>query len=97
MVDIQLLNVLLILLLTAQTAKHRKDSTGLPLTTSTIKFTFLYVVRLITKASLSPAANNNTTSSKNQTIEMAFDPALLILRNTGFSSTNIARIVVERM
>ncbi|CAF3798687.1 unnamed protein product [Rotaria magnacalcarata] len=73
MVDIQLLNVLLILLLTAQTTKHRKDSTGLPLTTSTVKFTFLYVLRLITKASLSPAANNNTTSSKNQTIEMAFD------------------------
>ncbi|CAF4346146.1 unnamed protein product [Rotaria magnacalcarata] len=81
MVDIQLLNVLLILLLTAQTAKHRKDSlccvsvcsTGLPLTTSTVKFTFLYVLRLIIKASLSPAANNNTTSSKNQTIEMAFD------------------------
>ncbi|CAF5221901.1 unnamed protein product, partial [Rotaria magnacalcarata] len=73
MVDIQLLNVLLILLLTAQTTKHRKDSTGLPLTMSTIKFTFLYVLRLITKTSLSPAANDNTTSSKNQTTEVAFD------------------------
>ncbi|CAF2131596.1 unnamed protein product [Rotaria magnacalcarata] len=40
---------------------------------STIKFTFLYVLRLITKTSLSPAANNNTTSSKNQTTEVAFD------------------------
>ncbi|CAF1329980.1 unnamed protein product [Rotaria magnacalcarata] len=78
MVDIQLLIALLILLLTTQTAKHRKGcvsvcSTGLPLTTYTIKFTFLYVLRLITKASVSPAANNNTTSSKNQAIEMAFD------------------------
>ncbi|CAM4767653.1 unnamed protein product [Rotaria magnacalcarata] len=54
MVDIQLLNVLLILLLTAQTAKHRKDSL------------------CETKKS-----------------------ALLILRNTGFSSTNITIIVVE--
>ncbi|CAF2076754.1 unnamed protein product [Rotaria magnacalcarata] len=40
---------------------------------STIKFTFLYVLRLITKTSLSPAANDNTTSSKNQTTEVAFD------------------------
>ncbi|CAM4808249.1 unnamed protein product [Rotaria magnacalcarata] len=56
MVDIQLLNVLLILLLTAQTTKHRKDSL------------------CETKKS-----------------------ALLILRNTGFSSTNITIIVVERM
>ncbi|CAM2729740.1 unnamed protein product [Rotaria socialis] len=48
-------------------------STGLPLTMSTIKFTFFYVLCLIAKGSLLPAANNNTTSSKNQTIEMAFD------------------------
>jgi hypothetical protein len=31
-----------------------------------------YIVRLITKASLSSVANNNT-SNKNQTVEMAFD------------------------
>ena len=32
-----------------------------------------YILRLITKASLSSAANNNNSSGKNHTVEMAFD------------------------
>ncbi|CAF1083476.1 unnamed protein product [Rotaria sp. Silwood1] len=86
-VDVQLLNVLL-LLLTTLTAKHRKGcvsvcSTVLPSTNSFVVQTpdqqrplsnlLSYVLRLITKASLSSVANNNSSSSKNQTIEMAFD------------------------
>ncbi|CAF3018794.1 unnamed protein product [Rotaria sp. Silwood2] len=85
-VDVQLLNVLL-LLLTTLTAKHRKGcvsvcSTILPSTNSFVVQTpdqqrplsnlLSYVLRLITKASLSSVANNNNTS-KHQTIEMAFD------------------------
>ncbi|CAF1410192.1 unnamed protein product [Rotaria magnacalcarata] len=86
-VDIQLLNVLL-LLLTTLTAKHRKScvsvcSTVLPSASALVvqipdqqrplSNLLSYILRLITKASLSATANNNITSSKNQIIEMAFD------------------------
>ncbi|CAF4331919.1 unnamed protein product, partial [Rotaria magnacalcarata] len=74
-VDIQLLNILL---LTTLTAKHREScvsvcSTVLLSTTFTIKFTFLYILRLTTKASLSTAVNINTTSSINKIVDMVFD------------------------
>ncbi|CAF1037172.1 unnamed protein product [Adineta steineri] len=85
-VDVQLLNVIL-LLLTTLTAKHRKGcvsvcSTVLPSANSFVVQTpdqqrplsnlLSHVLRLITKATLSSVVNNST-SSKNQTIEIAFD------------------------
>ncbi|CAF1357019.1 unnamed protein product [Adineta steineri] len=86
-VDVQLLNVILLLLLTTLTAKHRQGcvsvcSTVLPSANSFVVQTpdqqrplsnlLSYVLRLMTKAALSPVVNNST-SSKNQTTEIAFD------------------------
>jgi len=88
-VDVQLLNVILLLLITL-TAKHRRGcvsvcSTVLPSANSSVvqapdqqrplSNLLSYVLRLITKASLSSVGNNNNNnlSSKSQTVEMAFD------------------------
>ena len=85
-VDVQLLNVILLLLITL-TAKHRKGcvsvcSTVLPSATSLVvqvpdqqrplSNLLSYILRLITKGSLA-SAGNNTSSNKTQTIESAFD------------------------
>jgi hypothetical protein len=81
------LNVILLLLITL-TAKHRRGcvsvcSTVLPSANALVvqapdqqrplSNLLSYVLRLITKAGLSSATNNNTSASKSQTIEMAFD------------------------
>ena len=88
-VDVQLLNVILLLLITL-TAKHRKGcvsvcSTVLPSANSLVVQTpdqqrplsnlLSYVLRLITKASLSATGNNTNqnSSNKNQTLDLAFD------------------------
>ncbi len=81
------MNVILLLLITL-TAKHRRGcvsvcSTVLPSANALVvqapdqqrplSNLLSYVLRLITKAGLSSATNNNTSASKSQTIEMAFD------------------------
>ena len=77
-VNIQLLNILL-LLLTTITEKHlallERTLVLASIRTKSVQYSYsinnvLYVLRLITKPLLSTVGNNNTTSSKNQTIEI---------------------------